>query len=241
MRTHMLKFFEKHYKATLLKDANSDVMGSDGKEVETRIMYDLEMVMNDVQHKCKIKVYNTNCEMDFQGLNGDVLKRHNHLNNKTVGRYLAENVVPDLLQRIVCEEEIDIQKLNILWKKQAQAASKIMKKNEVCKKCEAKPKRNQKILNCKKCKEITHLTCIKSSEKYSSATAQLNYECRDCVREIEPKDTAEKSVIDPDKSNTNKEDVQIKELHVEDHSCSECLIKDESIKELEASVSSDKQ
>ena len=179
MRKFMMKVLTKDYDAELVKEANVEVMGSSGNEVETRVMFDIQITLNEIQHLCKVKVYNTLCSMDFQSIGENIYKEYEHLNNMTVGRYLATKVVPDVIEKIADEYGVDFKKLNNQWRKQATEATKAMNK-EACPRCE-KPKNNRKSLKCKDCNVSLHVQCEKKSDKFRTELEALEYQCRKCI------------------------------------------------------------
>ena len=99
MRSLMMSLLMKHYNAVVLNEPVIEVMGPESKEVETRVMIDISVTLNEKEHKMKIKVYNTMCRMDFQAIREDIYKTHAHLKDFTVGKFFATEIVPDIFNK----------------------------------------------------------------------------------------------------------------------------------------------
>ena len=80
----------KEYKAELTQIPNVDMVGEQGSEIESRVLIDIKLNLQEHDHKVKIKVYNTKCSMDFQATGGSINKKFIYLSNQTVGRIYGQ-------------------------------------------------------------------------------------------------------------------------------------------------------
>ena len=68
--------------------------------------------VGDPSHDLKVKVYNTTCALDVQGVKDEVHKVIEHLGNRTVGEYFANIIIPKVVEYI--EQNVNIKALNEL-------------------------------------------------------------------------------------------------------------------------------
>ena len=124
------------------------------------------MKIKDYTHSVKVKVYNTKCSLDVQGFNDKKnkhTKRFDHLQNRTVGEYFAEEIISKVVTKI--NANVDISKLNSHLKALASEGKKATKsrQNQLsdCKVC-GKGIKNKKTVQCPNCSEHVHSDCLAS-------------------------------------------------------------------------------
>ena len=133
-------------------------------QAEERICLDLQMKIKDYTHSVKVKVYNTKCSLDVQGFNDKKnkhTKRFEHLNNRTVGEYFAEEIISKVVATI--DANVDISKLNSRLKVLASEGRKAAKSKQThlsdCKVC-GKGLKNKKSTQCSLCSDHVHSECL---------------------------------------------------------------------------------
>ena len=68
----------------LVGEPSTDKFGT--KETEIKISFSSTFKVRNKKFKIKVKVHSTKCSMDFQGCGNSSDKKHEELNNKTVGK-----------------------------------------------------------------------------------------------------------------------------------------------------------
>ena len=121
------------------------------------------MVVSGFHHDVKVIVHNTKCSLNVQGCN-KYDKRFDHLNNRTVGLYFAEDVINKVVMKI--NEKVDISKLNDFLrnmategKKSATVSKQKAKPRSTCNVC-SKDFKSLKTQTCMYCQEKVHESCI---------------------------------------------------------------------------------
>ena len=61
--------------------------GSGKSEALTRVIVDVKMILEGKEHKVQLRVFNTACSIDFQGIGAKSDAIFQHLKNMTVGKY----------------------------------------------------------------------------------------------------------------------------------------------------------
>ena len=181
LRNNMMRILNHEYQASFTQDPHIDLVGKGSTEVESRVLLDMKITLNEVSHMVKIKIYNTKCTMDFQATKENPNLVHEHLGNETVGRHIASKVIPKVIEKLSSEPGIDFQQINKKWRKLATEGAEKVK--DACLKCK-KPKSNKKAIKCGSCNGIVHTDCEKSIAskdlgKYKDN--QLVYRCKECV------------------------------------------------------------
>ena len=104
-----------------------------------------------------IKLYNTACSLDAQGLGKEFYTIFKHLENQTVGEYFVNIIIPNIVKYLnTC---LNIKDLNEKYLRLArEGLKKISKKNKfACFDCKSNSAGNFMI--CKYCKRMTYETC----------------------------------------------------------------------------------
>ena len=202
IKHNMVPILEK--KHSIAKTNVSQVETFGASEAEDRFILDMKMEVGDHSHALKIKVYNTKCSLDAQGLKGEVQKVFEHLGNRTVGEYFVYIVISKIVEYL--ERNLNIKELNEKYLKLAREGFKTAKKHEnTCTNCKTNSPGN--VLKCKYCKKTTHESCAKKFLSAETIQTKLNkpgtFQCKECVIQItlnvEPNDEEEVEANDENK------------------------------------------
>ena len=132
-------------------------------QAEERICLDLKMVVAGSEHFVKVIVHNTKCSLHVQGFVEKYNKKFDHLDNRTVGLYFAEEIVTKVVKKIT--DNVDISKLNnhlrnlaMEGKKSASVKHKT-KSSTSCNVC-GKELKTSASQQCSNCLEKAHDSCM---------------------------------------------------------------------------------
>ena len=118
--------------------------------------------------------------MDFQGCGNNSDKKHHELNNKTVGKYFVEDVLPFVIENVNDQVNVEYLNRNFQYREIARSGNqslKIQNCNECKKVCD-----KDKAFNCSCCKTLTYLDCL--PKKMDKNALILRAKCDRCL--VEP-------------------------------------------------------
>ena len=154
-------------------------------EAQERYCIDMNMTVDNHVHALKLKIYNTACALDAQGMGKELHSIFEHLQNKTVGEYFVTVVIPKVVEYI--NGKVNVKELNEKYLRLAREGVKATRKNKLlCSTCNVST--SGPTLKCKYCKRSTHEKCARKFHSESSVMSKLNnpgtYRCNDCVIQI---------------------------------------------------------
>jgi hypothetical protein len=145
----------------------------------------MRMLIGEHSHGLKLKIYNTICTLDAQGLGKEVHTVFDHLGNKTVGEYFANVIIPEVAEYM--NNNLNIKDLKERYLKLAREDLKMAKTNKsICVACKTNSLGN--MLKCKYCKRSTHEDCARKFLTADSLKKKISkpgsYQCTECVIKI---------------------------------------------------------
>ena len=127
LKINMVSILAKQHNISLCGNTQIETYGA--SQAQERFCLDMSMNVNDHTHQLKIKVYNTACALDAQGTGDQVHTIFEHLENKTVGEYFANVVMPKVVEFI--SDKLDIKALNEKYLKLAREGVKLTRKSKI--------------------------------------------------------------------------------------------------------------
>ena len=181
------------------------------KCAEARVCADVSFEVAGKKSNMKIKVYNTKCSMDFQGTKDSSGARFQHLENKSVGEYFAEIIIPKVVK--ILGDEVDLEKLNREQEKLASAG--VLSTEELtCNECDSDIG-SEGGIECENCDKLVHVNCMPFSKVPNVTPKMLTLEsmkCKKCM--MNPVDSGEKvKAISYEEKNENTKDENEKLLN----------------------------
>ena len=116
LRNYLIRILKTEYNAKITKNPKIQTIGSGGSEAETRVIVDIKLMMGGKEHKVQLRVYNTKCSIDFQGIGAKSDAVFDHLKLMTVGKYFGYEVIPKVMEVVSKDPNIDIDALNEEWR-----------------------------------------------------------------------------------------------------------------------------
>ena len=187
LKKNMIKTLGNTFEINVIAQPKVEKYGT--TKADSKVCFDVKMEVDENIHFVKICAYITKCSMDFSGMNKHQAvksradhspdKRFPHLDNKTVGAYFAENVVPKLVGKI--GEKVDFAKVNDIIKELARKALMVENQKKDCTVCE-KSLKDKVNFQCQYCSKLAHKSCaIENTTKNANALSQNNFTCKECL------------------------------------------------------------
>ena len=195
LKRRLLGLLQKHpsvNSASLVRTAKAST-DEDDADVEYHI--DVDMIVESIEHKLKMKIFNTNCRIQVQQIGKDTTLKE-HLGFQAPPRYFSENIILPLCKAI--EDSIPAQQekdIVVHLKEEIMRLKKFNKgvpkpnKKGKCVNMECSSKGNLDINNiekygtCQNCNKQEHFRCasVDPVTKSSYQNGTLSYLCSLCL------------------------------------------------------------